>query len=346
MRTPARSLSLLALVALGCGAPEGDPLPRLLDSLGGEVFVQPYRLPSVQMADQHGRPFDLRTEARGHITFLYFGYVHCPDICPITMATLARALERLEPAEREQVRTVFVGMDPPRDTPEVLAPWLANLDPSFVGLSPTFEELDAILAQLGFRRPPQEYPEEGPYEVAHPGLLFVFTPDRLGRYGYPPDALDADVIATGVRALLNLEWRSRTGVDVQGAAAADPLGQAQVSVYATLVNGGTVADTLLGLSAPGARAGSLHEMVHEGGVMRMQAVPSLVIPAGGRLTLAPGALHGMLEGVSAPPIAGDTLDVSFRLARAGEVVVRVPVLHPADVARGRSEDGQGPHGGH
>ncbi|MEZ4415861.1 MAG: SCO family protein [Gemmatimonadota bacterium] len=322
-----------ALLAAACSSAAEDPLPALLGSLRGEVFLQPYRLPMARLPDQHGTLFDLREAARGKVTFVYFGYTHCPDICPITMATLARALQRLEPAEREQVLSVFIGVDPPRDPPEQLRSWLGAMDPTFVGLSPTFDELDAILGQLGFRRPPQDYPEEGPYEVAHPGLLYVFTPDRLGRFGYPPDALDPDVIASGVRALLGLDWRANADVEVSAARAADPLGQNQMSVYATVSNPGSLPDTLRGIVAPFARTGSLHEMTSSDGVMRMQRLDALVIPPRATVELRPGALHGMLEELAAVPAAGDTVEVLFAFARSGQIIVRVPVLDPADVVR-------------
>lgn len=201
------ALGLAAVLAASCAPPEeGSRLARVAESLTATQFMQPYDLPVVTLTDQSGEPFELRAEAQGKITVLYFGYTQCPDVCPITMARVARALSMLEPEVREQVLPVFITLDPARDPPEQVRAWLEGMDPSMVGLTGTQEEVEDAVKQLGFVLPPQERPEEGWYEVAHPATLFVYTPELLGRFGYPHASATPEEIAEDLRTLAAFEW--------------------------------------------------------------------------------------------------------------------------------------------
>jgi protein SCO1 len=222
----------LLLLAAGACAPaeEGSRFAAVTERVGATLVPEPYALPDVTLTDQAGRPFELPVEAAGKVTLIFFGYTHCPDICPITMASVAAGLDRLEPAERERVLTVFVTLDPPRDDPARLARWLGGLDPSFVGLTGSQEQVDGALARLGFVMPPAAemhgaghehgrgsdaaehhaaptVPAPVPdYEVAHPTALFVFTPEGLGRFAYPSGAAHPEVLAADLRTMLAFDW--------------------------------------------------------------------------------------------------------------------------------------------
>ena len=117
---------------------------------------------------RHGilvRPFDLATQDRR--TLVFFGYTNCPDVCQIVMATMASALAKLSPAEREQLETVFVTTDPARDTPAAMRTYLDRFDPSFRGVTGSLEDIVAlgkpldILVEKGRKLP------SGGYEVDH-----------------------------------------------------------------------------------------------------------------------------------------------------------------------------------
>jgi len=299
--------------------------------VSGISLPQPKRLPATQLLDQHGERFDMRAAGRGKITFLFFGYTFCPDICPIIVSTLARALDQVEPEVRSEVVAVFVSLDPPRDTPERIGEWLAGIDPTFVGLTGSYEELDAALDELGYVRPPTEIPEEGFYEVAHPGTLFMFTPDRLGRFGYQPDDVRADAIASDIAQVLATEWKARAQVRVSNGRVGDPLGQDRASVYATLENTSDTPDTLVGIGSARAEAGSLHQMSLVDGVMRMGGLDHVVIPPRSTVELSPGAYHGMLEELGEPFGTGDSISVTFTFTNAGPTTISAPVLNPADL---------------
>lgn len=91
------------------------------------------------LTDQDGKPFKLSQE-RGHAVAIFFGYTHCPDVCPATLAHLASARAGLG-QDRDKVRIIFVTVDPARDTPERIKKYLATFDPSFIGVTGTESQL-------------------------------------------------------------------------------------------------------------------------------------------------------------------------------------------------------------
>jgi protein SCO1/2 len=114
---------------------------------------------------------------RGKVVMLFFGYTHCPDVCPLTMANVADVLHRLGP-KADAVQVLFVTVDPTRDTAPVLAAYAASFDPRVAGLRGTDNQL-AVLARR-FRVTYSVLPAEGsrPYTVVHGPSIYVF--DRTG----------------------------------------------------------------------------------------------------------------------------------------------------------------------
>ncbi|HKJ00942.1 MAG TPA: SCO family protein [Longimicrobiales bacterium] len=347
-----RALCLLslagALTAAACPAPADAPRDPDALALLGTVPVSPLPKVSFTLTDTRGRPYDFRAETDGHITLLFFGYTFCPDICPVHMATLSAALRELDPAVRQDVRVVFVTVDPQRDTPERLATWLAAFDSSFVGVRGSEEDVAAALAFYRYP-PPDRSGDETGYTVGHPALIYAFTPDDLGRAMYGPDTRkntwihDLEVMAghdwsrarAGARPAAVGEGPAQgSGVQVLDAVIPRPPTATSTALYATLSNPGTQTDTLLEISTAVAQRASLHEMVAEGGVMHMTPLPhGLPLPAGATVRLEPGAFHGMLEGLTGPLEVGGTVLVTFRFARAGDLEVPVRVVRYEDVGR-------------
>lgn len=94
----------------------------------------------LQLTDHNGAAFDL-TSQRGKIVLLAFGFTHCPDICPATLTHLAAIRHALPNGLREQTHTVFVTLDPTRDTPDVLKNYVPAFDPHAIGLTGTSDEI-------------------------------------------------------------------------------------------------------------------------------------------------------------------------------------------------------------
>jgi protein SCO1/2 len=137
--------------------------------------------PSVSLTDTSGQPYDLADRTKGKVTLVYFGYTHCPDVCPINMALAAATLAKMPAAERAQVTVVFITTDPKRDTPQVIRAWLNNFDPSFVGLTGTVAQIDQAEQQVGM---PLSFVESNPkptsggYEIEHAGYLLAYSQDN------------------------------------------------------------------------------------------------------------------------------------------------------------------------
>jgi protein SCO1/2 len=111
-------------------------------SFKGEVVQPLTTAPAINMPDQNGNPFQLNA-ARGKITLAFFGFTNCVDECPLALAHIKLARELLgESAEAVQV--VLVSTDPVRDTPMALKDYLAKFDPSYVGITGSFVDLQKI----------------------------------------------------------------------------------------------------------------------------------------------------------------------------------------------------------
>ena len=104
--------------------------------------------PALRLRTTTGRWFDLQARPATEATVVFFGYTHCPDVCPTTMADLAAAYRRLAPSARRDVSVVFVTEDPRRDTPDLLRRWLDGIDPRFVGVLGGGQRTRAVLQQL------------------------------------------------------------------------------------------------------------------------------------------------------------------------------------------------------
>jgi protein SCO1/2 len=120
------------------------------DGLAGEEIVPPLQLQDFTLPASTGQDLSLsEITGTGKWTVMYFGYLHCPDFCPTTLAEFIRVQQFLGDAA-EDVQLVFVSVDGQRDTPDQLATYLANFDPAFIGLQGNDETLAAIQPDYGF----------------------------------------------------------------------------------------------------------------------------------------------------------------------------------------------------
>jgi protein SCO1/2 len=167
------------LAAAGCGggahhsAPAAPPAPAL-DGLLPDPLPQK---PQFTLTDTAGRPFPFVAATRGKLTYLYFGYTHCPDACPTTMTDLAYALRQQRASVRRQVSVVFVTVDPHRDTRSVLRTWLDHYSPSFVGLTGSQKQIVAAEREAGVPLAPPEKQTGSNYAVSHASLVLAYSPD-------------------------------------------------------------------------------------------------------------------------------------------------------------------------
>lgn len=188
------TVAVLILVVTACTP--GEP-PVRPEDLKGPRLVSGKPLPSLRLERAPGKPFDLASESKGNLTFLFFGYTNCPDVCPLHMANLAAALKSLPEKTRRRVRVVFVTTDPERDTPDRLGAWLAQFDSSFVGVSGDAASLEAAQRSLGMPLATRDsaVPDSGGYTISHGAHLWAFTPDDSAHVVYPMGIQRGDLVA-------------------------------------------------------------------------------------------------------------------------------------------------------
>lgn len=211
VRTAALAVAGL-LFAAGCSSSDGsntangNGAPVKITSSGppskfrGTELDRPMEKPDLALTDTSGQAYDFKARTAGKVTLLYFGYTHCPDVCPTTMADVARALTKLKPEDRANVNVVFVTTDPERDTGPELRQWLDAFDPSFTGLTGSFETIQAAAKSVGV---PIEPPvvKDGKVTSTHGTQVVAFSPDNRARVvylasvGMNPDGTPAGITA-------------------------------------------------------------------------------------------------------------------------------------------------------
>ena len=146
------------------------------------------------LLDPEGKRRSL-SEFRGKVVVLNFGYTHCPDVCPTTLADFASALKKLG-SDAKLVQVLFVTVDPKRDTPELLRNYVPAFDPTFIGLRGDERTTENVTKAFHIYAK-ADAPKDGTYLVQHSAQSFVF--DRSGKlrlvvgYGLAPEKIAADL---------------------------------------------------------------------------------------------------------------------------------------------------------
>ncbi|MFK4069540.1 SCO family protein [Streptomyces sp. NPDC029674] len=180
------AVAALTLTACGGGDDNKKPVAEVsVESDSGKaatVLDKPYEKPNLVLTDTHGKKYDLREETKGKPTLLYFGYTHCPDVCPLTMNNIAVAKKALPKADQDKLKVVFVTTDPDRDTPAELGKWLKGVDAEFVGLTGDFDTIQAGARQLAINVEPSKKDKKGKIVSMHGTQVFAFSPKTDAGY--------------------------------------------------------------------------------------------------------------------------------------------------------------------
>jgi protein SCO1/2 len=159
---------------------EAPPAPAADET--GYVLDQPRALPDFTLVDQDGQPFGPQ-DFRGHWSLVYFGYTYCPDICPMSLAEMARVKQVLAEqggapeGEMADARYYLVSVDPRRDSPERLREYVAYFDPAFRGLTGDKAALDAFTRAAGVVYQVPDNPDDDEYLVGHSSTITLLNPD-------------------------------------------------------------------------------------------------------------------------------------------------------------------------
>lgn len=359
-----RRLAPLLFVALAVACSDGD---HSGPAFRGVVLGTPMPKPSFTLTDVNGRPYDFAAETHGKVALLYFGYTHCPDVCPLHMANIAAVLHRMSWEDRGNIVTVFVTTDPERDTPQRLKEWLGAFDPSFIGLTGSDSAVAAAQRSVGLPVAVRQYvgTDSSDYAMGHAAQVFAFSRDGYAYLEYPfgirqedwandlpklaRDATGADTrreLAADARAQRTLVARSAgdsseaapAGLVITRALIAEPPTASEAALYLTFVNGNLQPDTLIAVATDLAARAEIHETMSGGnGMQHMTPIASLPIPAHQVTRLVPGGRHIMLFDLRKPLHAGDHVNVYLSLARAGAVQAQATVVPYADLEKALSD---------
>ena len=171
-------------------------LTRADDGWYGMPLTIERSLPEVTLLTTTDRPLRLDEELLGTPTLMFFGYSSCPDICPIHLAAIASAMTQTR-TRYDQLRVVFVSVDPERDTPERIAEFLGHFDRRMIGLHADLDVIAVALAQLDLPGPVVEGPDprgEGDL-IGHPAQVIGFDAQGRARRVWPFGTRRSDWVA-------------------------------------------------------------------------------------------------------------------------------------------------------
>jgi len=205
-----RRFILLAVLVAALSAAAGFSLWQLRQhgpatmTAALRILPEPRALAGFDLVNHHGEPFSLE-QLRGRWSLLFFGFTHCPDVCPSALYDLHQVNQTLSAGHSGGVpyQIIFVSVDPERDTPQRLEEYVTYFDPEFLAVTGSPQQLAALSRQIGvaYRIEPHEPGNTG-YTVDHSASVLLTDPQgRL--HGLFPAPHDADRIARDMLAILD-----------------------------------------------------------------------------------------------------------------------------------------------
>lgn len=142
------------------------------------------------------------SQLKDRLVLIFFGFVHCPDVCPTTMLALKRAYEKLSPKEQERVQVIFISVDPERDIPQISDQYAKGFHPSFLGLTGSPETIQEVARTFGVYYQKTQYRGPGEYLVDHTATTFVVKEGNLVLLFSPDKVEETEKVVGDLRALL------------------------------------------------------------------------------------------------------------------------------------------------
>lgn len=171
---------ILAVIALALGSwlqlnRERDPsIPVALEN--GTVFPARMALKDFKLINTKGETFT-KQNLKGHWSLLFFGFTHCPMLCPTTLAELNKAYQVLQKKEAKNlVQIVFISIDPDRDTPKQIRDYLQHFNTNFMGATGDKDVLDQMTKQLGILYMKSSKSGDRDYTIEHSGAILIIDP--------------------------------------------------------------------------------------------------------------------------------------------------------------------------
>ena len=181
-------LAVLILALSGCGEQGDKPVFKLTDVTGASFGK------TLELSDHNGQRRTL-ADFKGKVVALFFGFTHCPDVCPTTLAEMANVMKELG-GDAGRVQVLFVTIDPERDTADVLKRYVPVFHPSFLGLTGNADEIARAAKEFKIYYQKQNLPSGG-YTMDHSAGTYILDGEgrlRLfAQYGAGAPALLHDI---------------------------------------------------------------------------------------------------------------------------------------------------------
>jgi len=169
------------------------------------LLPEPRVIADFSLVDDEGRPFSLEN-LQGHWSVLFFGFTHCPDVCPSALYDLAqirKSLAQDHPESARDLQVLFVSVDPERDTPEKLNQYVDYFDPSFIGVTGPEAQLAPLTLQLGIAYRIEDHePGSQQYTVDHSASFLLMNPDGK-LHGVFPAPHQTEKMAAEIAAVID-----------------------------------------------------------------------------------------------------------------------------------------------
>ncbi len=194
---------LLALTALAAGVLLSQSLKKpdnvVNNSLAqtkipGLLWPNPKQITPFQLINQNAKTFDLES-LKGHWSMIFFGYIHCPDICPTTMTLMNSIVNELSEEKQPTPQIIFVTVDPERDTQKHLAEYVTYFNPVFIGLTGSEENIAGLTKQIGIlsmKISNKDSTDESEYLMDHSASILLIGPKArlIGIFSAPHSKAD------------------------------------------------------------------------------------------------------------------------------------------------------------
>jgi protein SCO1/2 len=189
-------VAALVCAALVAGCSQNEP-PWQLTNVSGHLPDL-----SFSLTGEDGKPIDA-SAFKGDTTLVFFGYTHCPDVCPETMARLMQVLVKLGDKEAQRVRILFISVDPARDTPQAMRDYVNAFDAVHArGLTGTDRQIESLARRYRVAYQMEKRDPNGNYEVTHSSAVYIF--DAAGRARLLATAADSpDALAHDLRRIID-----------------------------------------------------------------------------------------------------------------------------------------------
>lgn len=169
------------------------------------LLPEPRVIADFSLVDDDGQPFSLE-RLKGQWSLLFFGFTHCPDVCPSALYDLAqvrKTLARNDPEKTNNLQVLFVSVDPERDTPRQLNQYVNYFDPEFTGVTGPEAQLAPLTLQLGIAYRIEDHePGSQQYNVDHSASILLMNPDGQ-LHGVFPAPHQSDSMAAEIAAVIN-----------------------------------------------------------------------------------------------------------------------------------------------